>query len=320
MAENSKIEWTDHTFNPWHGCTKVSPGCKNCYAERDDNRFTPKGTPRHWGPEAPRRFFPDKHWKNPLKWDKKAAELGVRYKVFCGSMCDVFEDREDLHVHRNRLYELIQDTPNLDWLLLTKRPERVNVEWPWKYQGYILENIWMGTSVENQGQEHRIVELQKIPARVRFLSLEPLLGPVDLRHWLSPCSYYCDHGGMWPEGHRPGKPGIDWVIAGGESGTKARPMHPAWARSIRDQCAEAGVPFFFKQWGAWITPKADFWTIGASNPYKGNPEHNWSLSPKDKEAVAYKVGKKAAGRLLDGREWSEFPLSHRTPKTRIDTI
>ena len=253
MAENSAIEWTDHTFNPWWGCVKVSPGCKNCYAETLSNRFGKNV----WGPEGERRFFGDKHWEDPIKWDEKAEKLGIRYKVFCGSMCDVFEDREDLIEPRTRLFNLINHTRNLDWLLLTKRPEYIREFIERDAIGSFGKNIWLGTSVENQEQaDIRIPELLKIPAKVRFLSCEPLLEEIDLlRHWYQWGHDGQHHGIGSPEcprelhhhhDDRCQKP-FDWVIVGGESGPKRRPFNPDWARSIRDQCKEAGVPFFMKQ-------------------------------------------------------------------------
>lgn len=214
MSENSKIEWCDHTFNPWWGCVKVSPGCKNCYAAKG------RGAP-YWGMDAPRRFMKDSTWENPVKWNEKAEKLGIRHKVFCGSMCDVFEDRRDLDAPRRRLIQLITDTPNLDWLLLTKRPE--NVVWP-----IISDNVWLGTSVENQEMaDLRIPELLKIPAKVRFLSCEPLLGEIDLQSYLH-----------W---------GISWCIIGAESGHRRRPMKEEWVLRMVDDCKKANVPVFYKQ-------------------------------------------------------------------------
>lgn len=222
MTENSKIEWTDHTFNPWIGCTKVSPGCKNCYAETLMTR-KPRWADT-WGLQGTRLRTSEQYWKQPLAWNRKAGKEGRRYKVFCGSLCDVFEYQDsqpELSDWRGDLFGLIKATPSLDWLLLTKRlrttPHFVG-SW---------DNVWLGASVENQEQaDTRIQLLEKNPARLHFLSCEPLLGPIDV---------YADYGC------------IDWVIVGGESGLNARPMDLAWARSIRDQCQTAGVPFFMKQ-------------------------------------------------------------------------
>ncbi len=242
MAENSAIEWTDHTFNPWWGCVKVSPGCKNCYAETMSKRFG-----NWWGVDGERRFFGDKHWNEPLKWNRKAEKLGVRHKVFCGSMCDVFEDREDLIEPRTRLFNLINHTRQLDWLLLTKRPENILEFIERDAIGSFGDNVWLGTSIENQEQaDLRIPELLKIPAKVRFLSCEPLLEPVDIYEYLR-CPL-CDGIGCdncIAMGFSADN--IQWVIVGGESGPRKRHFDSNWARSLKYQCEEAGVPFFMKQ-------------------------------------------------------------------------
>jgi protein gp37 len=236
MAENSAIEWCDHTFNPWWGCVKVSPGCKNCYAAEG------RGSP-YWGPDAPRRFMKDSTWENPLKWDEKAERLGIRYKVFCGSMCDVFEDREDLIEPRDKLFQLIDATPYLDWQLLTKRPENIRRLWPFGYYDdqFSWPNIWLGASIENQEQaDIRIPQLLKIPAKVRFQSCEPLLEEIEFfRVHANPFGKELTYSGLMVH--------INWVIVGGESGPRKRPFNPDWARSIRDQCKEANIPFFMKQ-------------------------------------------------------------------------
>lgn len=259
--DNSKIEWTDHTFNPWWGCMKVSAGCKNCYAEALDKRWDGG----NWGPDSNRRPMGENYWKQPLKWDKAAA-AGVRSKVFCASMADVFEGNPDTLPHLQRLFFLINQTPNLIWQLLTKRPENIMELVPsWWIKHGFPPNVWIGTSVENQAAaDTRIPHLLKVPAAVRFLSCEPLIGPLDLREYMTLTDNnrwgtelsekrgwgYDDWSGGFAG---PGsniydpKSGIDWVIAGGESGHGARPAHPDWFRSLRDQCAAAGVPFFFKQ-------------------------------------------------------------------------
>ncbi len=232
MAENSKIEWTDHTFNPWVGCTKVSPACDHCYAEGWAKRT---GHPELWTGE--RRLTSEANWKQPIKWNRAAAAAGARHRVFCASLADVFDNQVPTH-WRWELWQLIAHTPALDWLLLTKRPQNIAKMlpqvWPWP-----MPNVWLGTTVENQEEANRrIPALLAVPARVRFLSCEPLLGPVSLSvTWLSV-----------PVGDGPERmDGIDWVIAGGESGGGARMMAPIWAASLRDQCAGAGVAFFMKQ-------------------------------------------------------------------------
>lgn len=225
VGQNSSIEWTDHTFNPWWGCTKVSPGCSHCYAESLSNRYG------HdiWGPRKNRRIFGEKHWQEPLRWQRLALEKGRRMRVFCASMADVFEDNRSIEDERQRLWALIKETPMLDWLLLSKRPENMPTFVPW--QDEWPENVWVMTSVENQVEaERRIPTLLHVPAIVRGLSVEPLLGPINLLPWLNE---------------------LQWVIVGGESGPHARPMNPDWVRQIRDQCNNVGVAFFFKQWGEW---------------------------------------------------------------------
>jgi protein gp37 len=325
MAQNSKIAWTTHTFNPWEGCTKVSPGCLHCYAEARANRFG-----RKWGKQGVRKMMSDAYWREPLKWNRKVAEepfvcrkCGTRYlcesggcaacdwdceivpyreRVFCASLADVFEGddtmpesaRAEVWNARMRLLQLIHDTPQLDWLLLTKRPENIVlviaalmnraygvpvVESPfalWIERWLTRQfppNVWIGTTVENQdAADKRLPLLLRIPARVRFLSCEPLLGKVDLglddQTYLCPqcrgrdthyevenpddlasmactrCGFRTEIGADFPVGS-----GIDWVICGGESGPKARPFHTDWAQDLKQQCDAAGIPFFMKQLG-----------------------------------------------------------------------
>lgn len=294
--KETKIEWAHATFNPWWGCVEVSPGCRKCYARDFDRRthgtskhVTASGETRepHWGKDAPRRFFGEKHWRAPLAWDRaaeramNAAERGQaggasgclphRPRVFCASMADVFEDRPDLVEPRARLFRLIEDTPNLDWLLLTKRPENILRLLPTGLGDFgesvvpiIFPNVWLGTTCEDQQRaDERIPHLLAVPAAVRFLSVEPMLGPVDLEPFLSlrASTRWC-----WPCGfatNRLGEPcpncgaeltadrRVDWVIVGGESGHGARPFDIAWARDIVRQTREAGVACFVKQLGAW---------------------------------------------------------------------
>ncbi len=227
MAENSKIEWTDHTFNPWIGCTAVSPACDHCYAEEQD-KFR-KWTSAGWGAGMPRRRTSDSNWKKPLQWNRAAAAAGTRPRVFCASLADVF-DAEVPDEWRGDLFHLIHQTPHLDWLLLTKRPQvalkfyRRRAHWP--------ENIWLGVTAEDQKHaDLRIPVLFEIPAKVRFVSYEPALGHLSLRGI-----------GETEDGRT-----VDWVICGGESGSGARPMPVEWAREVRQQCAQAGVAFFMKQ-------------------------------------------------------------------------
>ena len=231
MARDSKIEWTHHTFNPWWGCERVSPACKNCYAETWAHRL---GLDL-WSKGAPRRMLGDSYWRQPFAWNRAAERAGRRDRVFCASMADVFEDRRDLDESRKRLWGLIGETPHLDWLLLSKRPQCVSRLVPWGDDW--PNNVWLGTTVENQRwAEKRLPHLLANAAHVHFVSCEPLLAPLDLSRWL-----------VAP----PGKRAISWVIAGGESGHRARPMNPNWARALRDQCLQRGVAFHFKQWGNW---------------------------------------------------------------------
>src|SRR3970040_855847 len=204
MAKDSKIEWTDHTFNPWWGGTKVSPGCKHCYAETWARRIGQEV----WGPKASRRELSAASWKQPIAWNEEAGRRKVRARVFCASMADVFEDRRDLDDKRTQLWNVIEQTPELDWLLLTKRPQNVSKLVPWGDTW--PNNVWLGAPAENQKWlDRRMNVLTQLPARVLFLSCEPLLGPLDL--------------GKWIDGARRGlHRAIDWVIAGGGSGHPAR--------------------------------------------------------------------------------------------------
>jgi len=276
MAKNSPIEWTHHTFNPWWGCEKISPACAHCYAEAWAKRVGKQV----WGKEANRRFFGEEHWRQPLVWNRNASAMGLRQRVFCASMADIFEERPDLDLFRERLWRTIEDTPALDWLLLTKRPEQVRRMVPWSYDW--PRNVWLGTTVENQTwAQRRLSALVAQPAKIHFLSCEPLLGPVNLRSWM---------------------PYIDWVIAGGESGPRSRPMHPIWAQGLRDQCVEAGVPFHFKQWGDWKP----------TNSHAVN-RRTISIAHSGDRITLERIGKLKAGRMLDGRTWDELPI-HRNKK------
>ena len=224
MGADSKIEWTHHTFNPWWGCQRVSPGCENCYAEAFAKR-TGHGV---WGPTADRRFFGDKHWAEPLKWNREAAAAGDRRRVFCASMADVFEDRRDLDDQRARLWKLISATPALDWLLLTKRPQNVDRLLPAPRPG----NVWLGVTAEDQKRaDERIPELLRATwAAVRFVSYEPAIEVVDFSAFR----------------------GVDWLIIGGESGGGSRPFDPDWALRVIHQCEAIGAAPFVKQLGTRI--------------------------------------------------------------------
>jgi protein gp37 len=245
MGENSAIAWTDHTFNPWWGCTKVSPGCDRCYAESWSKRA---GYSDLW--EGNRRVMSDDYWKGPLKWEKKAAageirlENGVwtyppRPRVFCASMADVF-DKDAPQFQRERLWSLIKRTHHLDWLVLTKRVGNVLRMLPRDWDtGY--PNVWLGISVVNQEEYDRdVVKLLEIPAKKRFLSCEPLIGPIRLvPNGPGTGLYYWLSDGL-----------LDWIIVGGESGYGARPMQVSWVRDIREDCEEYPISFFMKQGSA----------------------------------------------------------------------
>ena len=251
MGKKTGISWTDHTFNPWWGCIRVSEGCIHCYAET----FAKRMGLDIWGP-GQRRFFGDKHWNEPLLWNKKAEQEGMRKKVFCASMADVFEDFKGLEEQRERLWHLIAATPNLIWLILTKRIENVESMLPigWMWPNF-PRNIWLGTTTENQSEfDSRWPVLENIgrswSISQLFISCEPLLGPIDLQDWL-------DEDWEHNEDESWYRRGIDWVICGGESGVSCRPMNVDWARSLKDQCKDSDVPFFMKQLGGFPDKKDD---------------------------------------------------------------
>ncbi len=368
MSENSKIEWTDHTFNPWIGCTKVSPGCAHCYAAAQDKfrNWTPEG----WGQGKPRKRTSIANWREPVKWNAAAAAfpwkcpackcaitdhsyesdpsfncsncgkaplVPNRPRVFSASLADWLDDDGVPIEWLADFLQLIHATPHLDWLLLTKRPENWLPRIEAVFQllntdraAYELRpgaaelvgrwfgeppyqqapaNVWIGTTVEDQARaDLRIPALLAIPAKVRFLSCEPLLGPVDLSRVVvgeERIDYDPLRGKELPGAVCRDR--IHWVICGGESGGQARPMHPEWARSLRDQCAAAGVPFFFKQWGEWGWSESLLATGAA--PYLF-VEPNGKTDRDDgtlASAMMYRVGKKAAGHLLDGIEHHAFP-------------
>lgn len=307
MTANTKIEWADHTFNPWTGCQAISPGCVNCYAES-------------WAKRAGRDFAErrrTKTWGDPRRWNEAHAEFfakhGRRQRVFCASLADVFDNAVD-PAWRAELFELIKATPNLDWLLLTKRIGNAAgmiadairaldightpayTLWPWP-------NVWIGATMVNQEEVDRdIMKLIETPAAKRFLSIEPMLGPITFADaWIE---------AAYPVHMRPIEK-IDWVIVGGESGHDARPMHPGWARTLRDECQAVGVAFFFKQWGEWRPAtlmdsehdplmrwiREDGGTVKDILDFPDHTSPEWMK----------RVGKKKAGRLLDGREYSQVP-------------
>jgi protein gp37 len=251
MSDKTAISWTDHTFNPWWGCCKVSPGCEHCYALA----FSKRVGWDLWGPPATtaRRTFGAKHWAEPLKWSRGAEQEGHRRRVFCASMADVFEDALQVVDERVKLWALIAATPWLDWQLLTKRPENIRAMVPAEWLADWPSHVWIGTTIEDQQRANeRIPHLLAVPATVRFLSCEPLLGPVDLNAMSRTVGAALEEITEADDMLGPplgGVNGIDWVIIGGESGPKHRPMDLAWAQQIRDDCAAAGVAVWFKQAG-----------------------------------------------------------------------
>lgn len=331
MADRTAIEWCDATFNPWIGCTRVSPACDHCYAAVS----TPaRALDIEWGAGQPRRRTSAANWKLPLRWSAKrfyechdcghrgegfhdyrhqcslcrsSSTREARRRVFCASLADVFDNEVD-QIWRRDLFELILATPNLDWLLLTKRignahdmirealsaiNPMMQVEYPWPWQ-----NVWLGATIANQQEADRdIPKLLRLPAHVRFLSMEPLLQAVELRHHLfGHCPEHDFPSGFCLQRHHAGVQHLHWVIAGGESGTAARPMSPDWVRALRDQCAAAGVPFLFKQWGEWIPMLGQV---------EGVPVRDKTTTPDG--WVVGRAGKKRAGRTLDGATHTDFP-------------
>lgn len=243
MSEYSHISWTNATFNPWSGCVKISPACTFCYAAA-----LPPSMRRgaEWGKDTPRIPASEAYWREPVKWNAKAAKKGERVRVFCASVADVFEARDDLDGYRARLWALIEATPSLDWLLLTKRPEEIMRRIPAEWRDGLPPNVWAGTTVENQKYaDERIGHLVTVPARVRWLSMEPLCGPVDLTEYLDR---------------------LQWIVAGGESGHGARASDVQWYRDLRMQTGCEGVAFHMKQLGSvWAL------RVGAEHKKGGDP-------------------------------------------------
>lgn len=342
MSTETGIGWTDSTFNPWMGCTAVSPACDHCYAQTlVEGRFKRA----EWGPGKPRARTSPANRKLPLQWEREHEafyrEHGRNRRVFCASLADVFDNEVD-PTWRDDLFRLIAATPHLTWQLLTKRignvenmlafalmsqPAPINPRstWPWP-------NVWLGITVCNQQEADRdIPKLLAVPAAKRFLSIEPMLGAINLRlptrkflrsDGIACCNHCCNgdrcddpthHERGRPEwavhcpycrGTGKGKP-IDWVIAGGESGPHAQPSHPDRFRSLRDQCAAAGVPFFFKQWGEWAphSPTPDDDTSKIVFQY----QHPSPAGASGNAHPMLRIGTKASGNLLDGVKHEALP-------------
>lgn len=311
MGKASTIEWTDHTFNGWIGCQHatvagdVDEMCRNCYAEVGTMARVKRsrGLPL-WGENAHRHRTSVAYWKQPLTWNRAAHVAGVRARVFSNSLSDVFEDRRDLDPMRADLFELIERTPHLDWLLLSKRPENMNRLVPETWRSGWPNNAWAGTSTGTQAAaDLRIGELLQVPARVRFLSMEPLLAPVFLRQ-------------LWYQGkkidalksmdmRRLGGPSnriasIDWVIVGGESGPHARPCDLGAVRTIVADCKAAGVPVFVKQLGAVPIPQKP---PTGPNDMTGRRVFMWQSATTLEQRLALRlVDKKGGG---NPAEWPE---------------
>jgi protein gp37 len=360
MSQHTEISWCDSTFNPWEGCQKVGPGCDHCYAETRNARYA-GGRAINWGPGAPRRRTGVSNWKLPPRWnakpfyecegcgwrgedDTQSSRLRIclqcgtrlvsaRRRVFCASLADVLDNAVP-DTWADDLWDLIDDTPNLDWLLTTKRIGNARTRLParWLKPGAWPSHVRMIITVVNQQEADRDIPKLMSLGCPNGLSMEPLLASVAIWRWLAPhCERHagqlepdgkcevCEGRGIWGmpgdtplQEHEkaPIRQGIDWVIAGGESGPGARPMHPDWVRSLRYQCAAASVPFHFKQWGEW-NPGTVQEAVGA---HKVRVEPSGDVHPWPPIFVVgtgpwcmSKVGKKAAGRLLDGIEHNGFP-------------
>lgn len=277
MAKASGIAWTDGTFNPWWGCVEVSPACDNCYARTWDARFADDP---HWGKTAPRRFFGEKHWNEPLRWNREAAKTGARFLVFCASMADVFESgRDDLDAHRERLWKLIGATPALTWLLLTKRPQNVRRFLPATLIG--APNVWHGTTIESPDYLWRVEAMLDGPqaqAPVRFVSVEPYLADVS--------------DGL---AAHLGRDRVNWCITGCESGDGARSTPTDWYRYLASECVGASVPFLFKQ--------APLDAEGISEGPDSFRKRDLRTGLDGMKRVHWLVEKP----YLDGAQWMQFP-------------
>jgi len=300
MAETSKIEWCDSTFNAWIGCTKIAPACDFCYAADMAKRYGWV----EWG-NHPRKRTSAALWAGPKKWQRQAADFfaehGRKRRVFCSSLADVFDNQVPPE-WRADLWDLIRATPDLNWLLLTKRPQNIEGMLP-AFWDDVKGHVWLGTTVENQKYaDQNIPHLLKHDSAVRFISAEPLLGPIDLSS-IDVTGYeeVLPLGAAWlgrlEDGEEEHQRRIDWVIAGGESGPHARPSEVKWFRGLRDQCVAAGVPFLFKQWGEWRGVE-----IGNAESWPDAQRFEWPSG-----AVNVRKGKKVAGRHLDGALHDGFP-------------
>lgn len=280
MGDNTGIEWTDATWSPIRGCSRVSAGCTNCYAERVAARFSGPGQPYEGLAQMTAK---GPAWTGDVSLVPHMLDQPARWKrprrIFVNSMSDLFhENVQDAWVES--IVQAMADAPQHRFQVLTKRPGRM-AAWLHRNQdeGHRnLRHVWWGTSVEDQRvATERLGALAGVPSPNRWVSAEPLIGPLDLARWL-----WADQPGAWPRLNL-----IAWVVAGGESGPGARPMQVAWARGLRDQCVASGVPFLFKQWGEWAPADPVAAECGAQG--------------------LVRIGKRKAGRLLDGRAWDEYP-------------
>lgn len=315
MGEHTGIEWAHHTLNLWVGCSKVNKLCQNCYAERSTFAKVRRADGIElWGAKADRRLVSEKTVNQVYRWNQAALEDGERRRVFCSSLSDILEDRRDLDRPRFNLWKIVEDCQGLNFLLLSKRPENFARFTPRSWRdGSWPSNAWAGTSAGDQETAEdaipKLIDAARM-APVLFVSIEPMVGPIDF----SAIRIHDDElGARW----RVLEDALSWVIVGGESGPDARPMHPDWPRSIRDQCVDAGVPFFFKQWGGWSavydrdvddpdwgrcdvvrdsTPRGRWLNLSGGHGFHG-----------DRVVRVDRIGKKAAGRELDGRTWDQTP-------------
>ncbi|MGH3191765.1 MAG: DUF5131 family protein [Streptosporangiaceae bacterium] len=339
MGANTGVEYVKHSFSPWWGCSRVSPGCAHCFAEALAARW---GNDL-WHLHGPRRVVSEGQWREPLKWNREAERDGMRARILCGTMCDVLEDHPDVGAARIRLFQLIEQTPWLLWFLFTKRPGNANAMIPWGNSW--PDNVGLVTSVENQDYaDERVPLLLGTAAPVKGLSVEPMLSPVGFSSLACP---WCAGTGRQPGqggdtgvcgrcggiGRGPGL--LDWIIIGGESGSKARPMHPQWASDLYRQC-QGSVPVWFKQWGSWGPAewapsradgescedyKARATATAATHSYPVTAHLNghrpvpagtkpWAAGHAvlaAGEAPIRRWGKGRAGHLLGGREVTELP-------------
>jgi protein gp37 len=300
MAENTKIEWCDHTWNPWIGCTQVSPACDHCYAmTMMDHRY---GRAR-WGAGEDRVRTSANNWNDPLRWERRAAASGRIETVFCLSLGDIWDNEVD-PIWRRDAFAMMERTPHLLYLLLSKRVgNAVGMCNPMKGLDRLPPNAALGATMVNQEEWDRdipkLVEAtERLGARFSFVSVEPMLGPINMHTSVCRATGSC--------GCCPACLGtVDWVICGGESGPGARAVHPDWVRGLRDQCARTNAPFFFKQWGDWVPAPEGYADTYEAHRARGG--RDFIVYPDRRRTAMELVGKKRAGALLDGREWRQVP-------------